>query len=666
MRRIGVDIGGTFTDLVAYDEATGEITTTKVLTTPDAPEEGLLSACAMASVDVPEVSQFMHATTIVTNLIITRSGACVGLITTRGFRDVLEIGRSYRRELYNLLWDKPRHLVPRHLVKEVRERVSSKGTILTPLEEEDVERAVSDLLAAGVESMAVSLFNSYANPLHEHKIGEIIGRFAPGIPVSLACDVDPRIREYPRVSTSVLNAYAAPRVSGYIGRLSRALTPNVRYMHSGGGVLPADEAQRVPISLVASGPAAGVLAARYIGKRAGIRDIVTADTGGTSFDVCVIRGGRPEVKAEVEVEWGIPARVQSIDVNSVGCGGGGIAWVDEGGALRVGPQSAGSNPGPACYGQGGVQPTVTDANLVIGVLNPANMLGGRLKMDIGAAWRAIQPIADFFNVSVPETAMGIHRIVTANMAQAVLEATVRKGIDPRGFTLFAFGGAGGQHAVDVARQVGIPVTLIPPHPAAFSAFGLITADLQNTASKTLMWPIGGLDEEALLTELRGLEDRAGAFLESRRESLREILVDYMLDVRYVGQSNEVAVNVGAGRLDAESIYEEFERLHRVLYGTQLADPAELVNVRVTVTGREAPVRLRREGGPRVAGLVEPGAHREVALFESSIPVYDRSLLGTGSEIVGPAIVEESDSTLVLPKAAVAHVDEWGNLIIGVT
>ena len=664
MNRVGVDIGGTFTDLVVYEEGTGRVVTAKTPTTPEAPEDGLLQACRQADIDMKQVSNFMHGTTLVTNLILTRTGAKVGLITTKGFRDVLEIGKSYRKELFDLQHDRPNPFVPRYLVYEVAERMDHKGNVLVPLDREQVASVVRKLLAQGVEAIAVSLFNSYANADHEGTVGRVIRELAPEICISLSSEVDPRIREYERMSTTVLNAYAMPRTQGYIERLSEALGMRVKYMHSGAGVIPSTEAQKFPVNLVASGPAAGVLAAKFIGQRTGIRNIIAIDVGGTSFDVCVIRDGQPDSKDQVEIEWGIPARTQSIDVNSIGAGGGSIAWIDEGGALKVGPHSAGASPGPACYNLGGTQPTVTDANLVLGILNPENFLGGKLRVAPEKSREAIKPIADHFNCSIEEAALGIYRIVNASMVQAILAATVRKGIDPRDFTLVPYGGAGGQHAVELARDVGIPSILVPLHSGTFSAFGLLTADLKNTVSRTVMLPLDELAIEELSGVFKELENKGGQFLQGEEDFITRRKAQYILDVRYIGQSNEVAVPLeGKNALNRDVIYREFEGWHHVLYGTQLGDPAEIVNARLTVTGLVSPLKLRRRGGKPASRKLKPKDYRHVALYDKEIAVFDRHDLYYGMTLRQPCIIEEVDSTFLMPEGNVARIDQYGDILV---
>jgi N-methylhydantoinase A len=661
--RVGVDIGGTFTDLVVYDENTHAVRRTKHPTTPDAPENGFLAAYRQAELERAHISLFMHATTQVTNLVITRTGSRVGLITTRGFRDVLEIGRSYRDQLYDPQWDKPRHLVPRHLVREVTERVDHGGRVVVPLVEAEVQSVVRELVAAGVEVIAVSLFNAYANGAHERAIAEIVATLAPATPVSLASEVDPRIREYERASTTVLNAYAIPRVQRYVDRLAESLGRPLYYMHSGGGVMRAADARKFPVSLMESGPAAGVLAAQLIGRLIGLQNLITADVGGTSFDVCVIREGEPDTKDHVDVEWGIPARIQSIDVRSIGAGGGSIIWIDEGGVLRVGPRSAGAAPGPACYNSGGVEPTITDANIVMGILDPTRFLGGRLKIDPDRARKSLEGVAAHFDVAVEEAALGAYRIVNANMAQAILEATVRKGIDPREFSLLAFGGGGGQHAVEVAREAGVSRVVVPPNPSAFSAFGLLTADLKRTTARTVMLPL----DEAALGRLRdefiALERAGRALLEGEDRLIRRIGTSYILDVRYVGQSNEVAVQVDSRRpASAAEIYGRFCDTHARLYGTSMADPAEIVNIRVTVTGHLVPIQQSLLG-PARRHRPAPQRSRRTAFSRSPVAVFDRDSLTPGAIIDRPCIVEEVDATHIIPEQCVTTVDRYGNLII---
>ena len=662
MKRVGIDIGGTFTDLVVLDEATGAMERTKTPTTPRAPEEGFLQAVAERNIDLSDVSHFLHGTTLVTNLIIERTGAKVGLITTAGFRDVLEIQRSYRNELYNLQWEKPKPFIPRYLRLTIDERVDHRGEILKPADPDQVKRVVGNLLDEGVEAIAICLLNAYANPGNEQTIARVVLEMAPHVALSLSSEVDPRIREYERVSTTALNSYAMPRMHRYMSRLDEALGRGkaIKYMHSGGGVIPGATAERFPIQLLYSGPAAGVLAGRFLAATLGIRDVCTMDMGGTSFDVCLIRDGEPDTKDTIEVEWGIPARTQSIDIHSIGAGGGSIAWFDAGGALRVGPQSAGSDPGPACYGQGGTRPTVTDANLILGILNPEGLLGGRLRLDRVQGEAALRPIAEHFGVSLDESAKGVYRIVNANMAEAIRDVTVKRGTDPRDFALVAFGGAGGQHAAEVAREMEMRRVLFPRNASTFSAFGLLTADLKNTAAKSLMTPIARAAADKLEEDFLGLERGAMAFLDQEESLLQKVYADRWADVRYIGQSHEVLVPVKSGRIDVEAIYADFEQLHERLYGTRLSDPAEIVNIGVTVTGQVS--RLNATPFRPSAVQTEPIGMRQTAFFEDPLPILWRYGLPPGWRHDGPCLIEEVDSVVYIPGGTVT-IDEFGNVCL---
>ncbi len=663
MKRVGVDIGGTFTDLVVLDEVTGAIERTKALTTTQAPEEGFLAAVADMGVQLDEVSHFLHGTTLVTNLIIERSGAKVGLIATKGFRDVLEIQRSYRDELYNLQWDKPKALVPRHMRLTIDERIDARGQVLRPADPADVRAVIQRLLDLGAEAIAVCLMNAYVNPENERLVGRIVREMAPRVALSLSSEVDPRIREYERASTTTLNAYAMPRMHRYMSRLEQALQQKagLKYMHSGGGVIPGATAEQFPVQLLYSGPAAGVLAGRFLASTLDVKDLCTIDMGGTSLDVCLIRDGEPDTRDTIEVEWGIPARTQSIDIHSIGAGGGSIVWYDAGGALRIGPESARSDPGPACYGRGGTRPTVTDANLILGILNPDGLLGGRLKLDRARAVAAMQPIAERFGVGVEEAALGVYRIVTANLAEAVREVTVKRGTDPRDFVLVAFGGAGGQQAAAVAQEMDMKSVVFPRNASTFSAFGLLTADLKNSAAKSLMLALARADAGGIEQDFRELEAAARTFLDKSETSIDAVYVDRWADVRYVGQSHEVAVPVKAAGLDIAAIYADFERLHERFYGTRLSDPAEIVNIRVTVTGQVPKLKPTPFQPAKID--TAPIGERRTAFFDSPLPVFWRDGLPPGWTHAGACLIEETDSVIYIPGGTV-EVDEFGSLKLG--
>lgn len=667
MLRVGVDIGGTFTDLVSYDETTGTISKLKVPTTPDRPDQGLLDALQLAAIRSEDLGYFVHGTTLVTNLVLERSGAKVGVITTKGFRDVLLIQTGQRAGNYDIQWERRQPLVPRHLIVEVAERVDTRGNVLTPVDLDEVAEGVRHLVDHGVESIAVCLFNAYINGEHEQAVGARIRETAPGLPVSLSSEVDPRVREYPRVSTTVLNAYSMPKVGRYLERLDQAVGANkeIKLMHSGGGVMPSSVAREMPIMLVASGPAAGALAGTYIGEHLGIDDIITADMGGTSFDVSLIRNGIPEIKETTDVEFAIPLRTDSIDVTSIGAGGGSIAWIDEGGALRVGPQSAGAAPGPACYNLGGTQPTVTDANMVLGLLNPDNLLGGRLPVKPQNARDAIEPIAEHFQMSTLEAALGIYRITNAHLAQAIRQITVKKGIDPRDFTLLPFGGAGGQHAIEVAKELDITSVLFPVNASTLSAMGMLTASLKNTQSATLWASIDDLNMVDLQSTFEELAARSMELLSDEESWLTNVTVDWSADIRYIGQSYEVRVPLAAGELSAQRISDAFDRIYRERHGMVLGDPIEIVNVHAAAEGHITPFELPELAEP--TGIEpKPTLFRQAALYDDELPVYDRLSLERGTTLEGPCIIEEIDSTIFVPDACELRVDSYGNIVATIT
>ena len=660
MKRVGVDIGGTFTDLVVLDEVTGALERIKTLTTPRAPEDGFLKAVSAAQIQLSDVSRFLHGTTLVTNLIIERRGAKLGLITTEGFRDVLEIQRSYRDDLYNLQWDKPKALVARHLRLAIHERVAADGTILLPVDDKKTQEVIQQLLNEGVEAIAVCLLNAYANPANEEAVGRIVREMAPRIALSLSSEVDPRIREYERVSTTVLNAYAMPRMHSYMSRLDHALqrSEGIKYMHSGGGVIPSATAERFPIQLLFSGPAAGVLAGRFLAATLGVPNVCTIDMGGTSSDVCLIRDGEPDSRDVIDVEWGIPARTQCIDIHSIGAGGGSIVWIDAGGALRIGPESAGSDPGPACYGRGGTRTTVTDANLLAGILNPGGLLGGKLELDRAKAIATLKPIADRFDMSVEEAAAGVYRIVTANLAEAIREVTVKRGTDPRDFSLVAFGGAGGQHAATVAREMEMKGVIFPRNASTFSAFGMLTADLKNSVAKSLIVPLLHASEKTLEADFRELERNARRFLDKDETGLERVYADRWADVRYAGQSHEVSVPVSAKEVNLKTLYADFERLHERLYGTKLADDAEIVNIRVTVTGQVPKLKAKPFQPTEIRTDVT--GTRLSAFSDEPLPIFWRDGLPPGWGHKGACLIEEVDSVIYIPGGSI-EIDEYGSI-----
>jgi len=662
LKRVGIDIGGTFTDIVAFDETSGAIGRSKTLSTPHAPEEGFLKALELAGVPMGEISALIHGTTIVTNLILERKGARIALITTRGYRDILEIMRATRPRPYDLMWRKPDVLVPRHLRLEVAERVDAHGKIVVPLDEDQALRVIDEALRFDVEGVAICFLHSYLNDSHELKIEELIRRRRPDLPVSVSSKICREIREYERTSTTVVNVYAIPRVAKYVSAIIQKVDRShvISYLSSEGGLQPSQEAATRPISLCVSGPAGGVLGGSFVGQLTSRNNLITVDMGGTSFDVAVIRDGHFELKTSFDVEWGIPVRTPTIDIKTIGAGGGSVVWIDEGGALRVGPESAGADPGPACYGRGGTRCTVTDANLVLGLINPDGLLGGKLPLDRAAAERAVAKIGGHFGVDVPTAAEGIYRVVNANMAAAIRQRTVEKGIDPRDFALVPFGGAGGQHAVALAREVGIPEIVVPNMPSVFSAFGMVSAPFKISRSRTVMRPLADLATSQLKLLFQALEKEIDAAAWDSGIKVAYHFI-YALDLRYVKQAHEITIHVAAD-WTADQIVQAFEQRHFELYGTRLGHAVLVVTARLTAAA--APPQLKPERfSLQSRRTAEPVRWAGVIGVADKVPVIDRRMLAPGMVLAGPCLVEEVDTCLYLPPGASGDVDAFANLVV---
>lgn len=690
--RLGIDIGGTFTDATLLDEVTGEVRISKVSTTPPDPSLGFMDAVQRLlwqnTVAPAEVRFVVHATTIATNAIIEGKIAATGFVTTEGFRDMLEIARQIRPTLYDLRFEKPRPLVPRNLCFGVPERLGPRGEVLRPLDEEAVRRVAEQLRGEGVESVAVCLLHAHVNPAHEKRVGAILRQVLPGAIVSLSSEVAPEFREYLRASTTVINACIRPVVARYLhdiaDRLRQAgLSGELLVMQSSGGVFSAEASRSKPVFLVESGPAAGVIAAAYLGNGLGCRDLLSLDMGGTTAKAALIKDGTPRITKDYEVGTaaqasggsqrgsGYPIRTPVIDLVEIGAGGGSIAWVDSGHMLRVGPQSAGADPGPASYGKGGREPTVTDANLVLGRLNPHYFLGGEIELDGEQARRAIQErCARPLGMDVPAAALAIVEIANAAMVNALRLVSVQRGYDPRDFVLVAFGGAGPVHANRLATEIEIATTLIPPGPGIFSALGLLVSDLKHDFVAPLMQRDDRLDLSALFATMQRLEQDGRATLVREGVSTHDMIFQHHADLRYVGQSFELSIPLAPviGSSDFVALtQEQFHREHERAYGYSAPEePVEWVNVRLTALGRIAKPGLREwtRNGTR-AGI--PKASRPVYFAESqgfvSCPIHDRSELPTGSIIVGPAIIEELNSTTVIHPGSFAEVDRFGNLFL---
>ncbi|MBI4278512.1 MAG: hydantoinase/oxoprolinase family protein [Armatimonadetes bacterium] len=686
MRRLGVDTGGTFTDFVLLDDETGVVQVWKHLTTPEDPSIGILKGSAellaQHGVRFSDVAQVVHGMTIGANVVIERKGARTALITTRGFRDTLHLGRQKRYDLYDLFIDKPTPLVPRYLVKEVSERIAYDGRILTPLDEGEVRVIVRDLLNEGVRSIAVCLLHAYANPVHERRIAEIIKEEAGDLAVSLSSEIAPLYREYERTSTTVINAYIMPAVRDYVDRLTHSLREEglegtVYLMQSSGGIGTAETMARQPVKAIESGPAAGVLMAIVYGRLAGERDVISFDMGGTTAKVSLIERGRPHVSDECEIDKirlrpgsGLPVNVPTIDMIEIGAGGGSIAQIHLG-IIKVGPESAGADPGPICYGFGGTRPTVTDADLVLGYLNPDYFLGGRMRLDVDGARRGIEEsIASPLGLDAIRAAWGIHEIVTSNMAAATRAVSVERGRDPRDFSLVAFGGAGPIHATRLARMIGIRRVILPAAAGVASALGLLAADVKFELVRTSVarWEQGSLD---LANELfRDLEEQGLALL---RQSLArgDQLLLRSADMRYVGQGYQVNIPVPSGRLSTEhlaALRRAFDDTYATIYGYSDASATlEVVNWKVTAVSpqREISLPTFERAGRNLgdaAKTARPVYFPEAGGFVECA-VYDRHHLFEGAAISGPAVVEERESTTLLLPGDVGTVDVYGNLIV---
>jgi N-methylhydantoinase A len=628
----------------------------------------------------PSLAQAVHGTTLGSNIVIERKARGIGLLTTRGFRDVLLIGREKRYQVYDLQIEKPAPLIPRRLIGEVRERVLADGSVRDPLDEDDARRAIKALVARGVTTLAVCLLHAYVNPAHEKRLAALVAEEAPGLAVSLSHEVSPTFREYERTSTTVVNAYVMSAVREYLQSLQGALRERgyrgrLFVMQSSGGVARADAMERYPVRMIESGPAAGALMAAVYGELAGHKDLIAFDMGGTTAKLCLVAQGRPDTTTAFELHRvnnapgsGLPMNIQAIDLVEIGAGGGSIARPRLG-VIAVGPESASSTPGPVCYGRGGHEPTVTDANLVLGYLNPAYFAGGAMKLDAGAATRAIdQKLARPLGIDVEEAAWGIHAIVTTNMELATRVVSIERGRDPRELTFVAFGGSGPVHGCRLAQALGIPRVILPAAAGVTAAIGLLAAEVRFDVARTYVRRLDALDPAAVGAMY---DDMAAQALDVVRQSAVSagVSIARSADARYVGQGYELTVPVPSGRLDAAAlagVRRRFDEVYAARYGYSSPHEAvEVVTWKLSAVGgtprvslAKAPGTAERDArkGARLAYFPERGGFVET-------PVYDRYALTAGATIAGPAIVEERESTTVLPPRARAVVDAYANLIV---
>ncbi len=651
--RVGVDVGGTFTDLVALVE--GRLITAKALSTPSDQTHGVIHAIEGASLDPGGVVAFAHGSTVATNALLERSGARTALITTEGFRDVIEIGRQNRPSLYDLTrrWLPP--LVPRELRFTVRERMGPAG-VLVPLDETSVAEAVEACRRAQVEAVAVCLLFGYLHPQHEHRVGEMLRKALPGMHISLSSEVLPEFREYERCSTTVADAYLTPKLATYLHGLGAAVKqrgfPALLIMQSSGGVVEVEVAGTHSGSCILSGPAGGVVGAAYVAGLSGYFDLLTFDMGGTSTDVAAVLAGRVATTTE-SVIAGVPIKLPTVDVHSVSAGGGSIAWMDEGGALRVGPRSAGADPGPACYGRRGEDPTATDANLFLGYLHDTAELGGEIRLDRDRAEAALSRLGKRLGLDLHETALGVVRVADAEMIRALRVISIERGLDPRELALVAFGGAGGMHACSLAEELGMTHVLVPKASGVLSAFGLAISDLRRDYVQPFLAALDTVDPTALEAAWRELEARARAELTQPALTLRRLA-----DLRYRGQSFELTVAAD----NPDGLTAAFHAEHERRYGYRReVETVELVNIRLVATVPVTKPFLHEASAVREC---QP-SHRQVS-FDGRwevVEVVERGSLGAGSKVEGPMIVEFSESTCVVRPGWRGTVDEVGTLVL---
>jgi N-methylhydantoinase A len=689
MIRIGIDVGGTFTDVVTLDEDSGATSWLKVITDGARPAAGVLEAIASSGASLAQVAQVRLGSTLGVNAVLTRTGAPTGLLTTAGFRDVLEIRRTHRERLFDLEERLPAPLVPRDLRAEVRERIDADGAVVTPLDEDGVRAAWRGLREAGVRALAIAFLFSFENPEHERRAREIVLEEGGAEVVFLSCEVLPVHREYERTSTTVTAAYVAPALTRHAAELDRGLREGglgagrLAIMTSSGGVQDAQALERNPIPSLLSGPAGGVAGARRIAAEEGLDEVLTLDMGGTSCDVSGIVGGIPDERLDMAID-GLAVSHPTFDIHTIGAGGGSVAWIDSGGALRVGPRSAGSNPGPACYGRGGEEPTVTDANLLLGRYDPEIPLGGSLALDVGRAREAIERrIAEPLGISVERAAAGVVRIVDALMVGAVRTISLERGRDVRRFTLVAFGGAGPVHAGDVARELGIERILVPPCPGCTSALGGALADSRHDELLTIARRVWEVTGEVLAAVVADLGERVREALAREGFAAADQQLEVWLDLRYEGQAHELGVlcserGDGGGTM-LERAVADFHVRHQQLYGHSFDDvTVELVNVRVTGHGRVRNPALRwRWGATDGAAGAGAGAgssagaaakHRRV-YFEglgdfAKAAVVRREELVAGSLVRGPAVIHQLDATTLVAPGMVARSQPSGSLRLG--
>jgi len=666
--RVGVEVGGTFTDLVAVEG--GKVVVTKVPSTPRSPDIGAFAALAASGIDLARIEDLGHGSTVATNAVLERKGAAVAFVATAGFRDLLFMQRHDRRNIYDLFYAKPAPPVRRKDCFEVSERLRADGSIEVPLDEAKVRaELVPALQAGGYRAVAICLLNAYADPTHEKRLAALIVKALPGVLVTCSHQVAREFREFERASTTLLSAYVQPVIDGYLHRFENKLADagfkgRFTVMQSNGGRLPAEAMRESAITALYSGPAAGVVGATRQAARSGFKDLITFDMGGTSTDVCLVQDGRPSLASESEID-GLPIRTPVLDIVSVGAGGGSIAWVDDGSMLRVGPQSAGADPGPACYGRGGAQPTITDAHVMTGTIRPAAFLGGRMTLDSGAARKVFGPVAERFGLGIEQAAAAALQLADANIVRAIQLVSTERGRDPRDYALVPFGGAGPLHAAHIAEELGIATIVVPPNAGVISAYGLVASDYTKFDAVTRKMK---LDEAAALEASKTFADMR-ARLATQFADMKlpgELLYTHTLDMRFVGQAFEVGVEIPADRLaslDAAYLAELFADAHHrtFMHGATLDRPVEIVTLRV---GATLPIGMAPKLDRETVAAHESERTR---IFQGEAWVdcarHTAEALTSGQRIVGPAVIEGHTATTWVPAGWNATLDAADNLIL---
>jgi N-methylhydantoinase A len=684
MLRLGVDIGGTFTDVVLLDEQRSRVLSYKEPTTPDnfidGAIRGIKGLLARHDIVADEIGLVAHGATIATNAVIERTGPKIGLLTTKGFRDILEQGRGARPAelIYDIRRPRPEPLVARKYRIGITERLDAEGHELVPLSQQDVVGALAFFRSEGIVSIAVCFLFSYRNATHEKQVKSIAADFYPEAQIHLSSEIHPEIREYERLSVTVLNAYVGPVVANYLsgfdsGLRSLGIHRELYVMQSNGGLATSQVASTRPISTFFSGPAGGVVASKFIAAQLGIKDAVMTDMGGTSFEVAMIRGSEPQLTTEKEI-GGYPVNTTSLDINTIGAGGGSIAWVDAVGGLKVGPRSAGARPGPACYGLGGKHPTTTDANLVLGRLGADSLLGGRFKMSPDLARAAIDDqVAKPLGLTVEAAAQGIVTILNAKMSGAIRALTVKRGFDVREFALIVYGGAGPLHAVDLANELHIPWVIVPPDPGTTSALGLTLPDVAHDYVKTYLAELRGADPIDVEETFAGLEESGRRDVTTARADVQGLVFRRSMDLKYANQTFTLTVEVDKQPFSTEmsqAVSESFHQLHESMYGLRFAqEPIEIVNLRVSVVGKLKTLHLDKAAAANGKAGDSIKGHRDACFFGRekgfvACAVHDYERLGVGAIVEGPALIEQENSTIVVPPAYLAKLDAYHNLIIG--